>query len=83
MCISGLRTMVENVRIKHFSKNKKVPLSRYKNGVEFYRYMPGQERKITVYDAPGVIIDVSFKTYFFRFFKTYVENGEKYVLKIF
>jgi len=44
-----------------------MPLSRYKNGVEFYRYMPGQERKITVYDAPGVTIDVSFKNNFFGF----------------
>lgn len=44
-----------------------MPLSRYKNGVEFYRYMPGQERKITVYDAPGVTIDVSFKNNVFDF----------------
>ena len=34
-------------------------LSRYKNGREFYRYMPRQEHPTTVFDVPGVIIDVS------------------------
>jgi len=32
----------------------------YKNGKEFYRYMPGQERKTTIFDAPGVLIDLQY-----------------------
>ena len=31
----------------------------YKNGQEFYRYMPGMERQYDVFDVPGVNIDVS------------------------
>jgi hypothetical protein len=37
-------------------------LFRYKNGKEFYRYMPGQDRQTTIFDVPGVNIDVSLVT---------------------
>jgi hypothetical protein len=38
---------------------RKYFLFRYKNGKEFYRYMPGQDRQTTIFDVPGVNIDVS------------------------
>ena len=31
----------------------------YKNGEEFYRYMPSMERQYDVFDVPGVNIDAS------------------------
>jgi len=32
----------------------------YKNGKEFYRYMPGQERMTDIYTQPGILIDLQY-----------------------
>ena len=35
----------------------------YKNGQEFYRFMPGMDRQYDVFDVAGVNIDVSFQKF--------------------
>lgn len=40
----------------------------YKDGNEFYRYLPKDEPQIQVFSLPGVHVDVSFPLFFFLFF---------------
>lgn len=34
----------------------------YKDGNEFYRFLPGESPEVQVFDVPGVHVDVSYKT---------------------